>query len=194
MSSLIPVREVRKDGKHTWWEYTCECGQTKTIRRDSVVSGSTISCGCKRLVKSTTHGMTSSPEYQSWIGIKARCSNPELKDYAGRGITICPEWVSSFETFYKDMGPKPTGDYSVERKDNSLGYFPDNCIWATRTVQNRNRRTTRIATIGGVAKPLAEWCEILNVRYRIIISRVLRGWDEVTALQTPTSKRKQMWK
>lgn len=93
----------------------------------------------------TTHGKKYSSEYAVWRNIKARCrnkNNPSYKDYGGRGIDICDTWFNSFEEFYKEMGDKPSVLNSIERRNNNLGYFKDNCYWGTRTEQNRNRSTT----------------------------------------------------
>lgn len=82
----------------------------------------------------TTHGMTGSPEYETWLGMRRRCYNPNRSDYArygGRGITVSQEWKNSFEEFYRDMGPRPK-DHSLERIDNSKEYCKDNCVWASR--------------------------------------------------------------
>lgn len=70
-----------------------------------------------------------------------RCTNPKHKKYrhyGGRGITVCAKWMT-FENFYSDMGDPPSG-LTLERKNNELGYSLDNCIWATYSDQNRNRR------------------------------------------------------
>ena len=72
-----------------------------------------------------------------------RCTNSRNKDfhyYGGRGITVCAEWRNSFETFYRDMGPRPAPHLTIERVNNDLGYFKDNCVWATRLQQRHNRR------------------------------------------------------
>lgn len=93
-----------------------------------------------------THGMTNTSEYRSWHHMKGRCLNPkdyDYKNYGGRGIDICQDWVDSFESFYKDMGPKPSRNHSLERIDNSKGYNKENCKWATRKEQNNNQRKRR---------------------------------------------------
>lgn len=82
-------------------------------------------------------------EYGIWSCIKTRCYNvnsQDFKNYGGRGITVCDEWKNSFLAFYRDMGPRPSKDHSVDRIDNEKGYFKENCRWATKTEQARNRR------------------------------------------------------
>lgn len=91
------------------------------------------------------HGKISTTEYSSWSHMKNRCTNINNDSwdyYGGRGITICERWLS-FQNFYADMGDKPTPKHTVDRVDNSLGYFPKNCRWATRTDQARNRRKSK---------------------------------------------------
>lgn len=87
------------------------------------------------------HGLSKSPEYRAWADMRQRCSNPKstrFSRYGGRGISVCKSW-DSFEVFYFDMGDRPTPDHSIDRINNDLGYFKENCRWATRSQQQKNR-------------------------------------------------------
>ncbi|WP_328981757.1 hypothetical protein OG258_19885 [Streptomyces mirabilis] len=123
----------------------CDCGTPHTIRRDHW--GKAVkSCGClaKELisVRSTTHGMTKSPTYRTWVAMIQRCTNPGRSNYpyyGGRGITVCSRWRNSFEAFLQDMGERPDG-MTLDRVDTDGSYEPGNCRWATKNEQAQNQR------------------------------------------------------
>lgn len=123
--------------------------------------------------------------YMTWAGMLARCTNPKEKSYArygGRGIRVCVRW-RKFENFLADMGAKPAG-LTIERKDNSKGYSPTNCRWATVAEQNRNRRNVRRLTYEGHTQSMAEWAREFNLNPDTLASRLKAGWSVSAALVT----------
>ena len=123
-----------------------------------------------------THGHTTvragrrSPEYTSWRSMKDRCLNPDdyHKNYAR--VKICDRWKDSFEAFLEDVGPRPSLDHTLDRIDNSRGYEPGNCRWATRKEQACNRRNN---VIPGTS--VVDVCEELGIPIERFKSRRKRG-------------------
>lgn len=107
------------------------------------------------------------PEYNIWLAMKRRCYNstdPSYKRYGERGIKISKEWFYSFWDFYKDMGPRPSEEYTLERKNNNNGYCKENCKWATRKEQCRNRSSNAYVIYKGKQVTLAELSEITGIK------------------------------
>ena len=93
---------------------------------------------------SKSHLLSGTPTYRAWQSMKYRCYNPKFKqfsDYGGRGILVCLTWKDSFETFFEDMGERPSSKHSLERINNNEHYTKDNCKWATKVEQASNTRT-----------------------------------------------------
>ena len=101
-----------------------------------------------------------------WHGMKMRCYNPNAtgyKNYGGRGIKVCDEWLL-FSNFYKwAISQKDYNDFmTIERLDNDRDYCPENCTWITKSEQNKNRRNTHWVTYQGKKHSLNELSQILH--------------------------------
>lgn len=171
------------------WVCVCECGREANVRGGNLRNGHTTQCvPCSNSIKNTTHGQSRTSEYKIWVKLRRRCQNPEEPSYpwyGGRGILVSPEWDSSFDAFISSMGPRPSPEHTVERKNNALGYSSENCKWATRIEQARNKRSNRILTVDGVSKCAAEWGSQVGVSGSAIIQRVNSGWDHKRAIFQP---------
>jgi hypothetical protein len=131
------------------------------------------------------------PAYRVWINMKSRCLNPNATGfdlYGGRGISIHPSWLASFEKFLSDVGPRPTGSHTLDRIDVNGDYEPGNCRWATQTQQCRNMRVNHIVVIGGERMTLAEAAELAPVPYNTVLYRLKRGWHITDAITLPAHK------
>lgn len=147
---LTIISEAERDKrKDIFWLCKCECGKETTTRGVHLTKGLTKSCGCLirelNVQKWTTHGESHrTPEWRAWQNMKARCTNPKIKqwkDYGGRGISVCPEWGDSYEAFLAYVGRKPSPQHSLDRFPNNDGnYEPGNVRWATTKEQVNNRR------------------------------------------------------
>ncbi|MEV8032248.1 hypothetical protein [Streptomyces sp. NPDC086182] len=120
----------------------CDCGMEKVVFVDHL-GKSTHSCGCLNREVCATHGMSRSPEWMAWQGMRQRCTNPkslQWPNYGGRGIQVCDEWLNSFEAFLAEVGRRPTDGHSIDRIDTNGNYEPGNVRWATASQQQRNTR------------------------------------------------------
>lgn len=180
----------------------CLCGNQTTVRLAEFLSGRSSSCGCfkrklthKRFVK-TVDGNNSRSHalYSTWKGMKERCNNPNnvgFKYYGEKGIKVCSEWENSFETFVKDMGPKPSPEFMLERKNNDKGYSKSNVKWADKKEQMNHMRSNVVVEIDGVCMTVQRWAEKLGIPASRIRNRIHRGWDTVTAVTAPINAKRK---
>lgn len=131
------------DSHDAWYLFVCDCGNQKAIKGSSVTGGAVVSCGCvwKNHIRTHAirHDMYRSPEYQAYQNARMRVQDekPSIwKNYGGRGIEFR---FTSFEQWFKELGPKPSPKHSVDRIDNDGHYEPGNIRWATRREQNLNK-------------------------------------------------------
>lgn len=119
--------------------------------------------------------------YNSWRSMMARCYNEKTvnyQNYGGAGITVCVEWHNAdvFGAWAKSSGWFKGA--TLDRIDNSKGYSPENCRWATKKEQAYNRKSTHFITYNGETHNITEWAEILGVKRTLLLNRLSRGWSE----------------
>jgi hypothetical protein len=201
--TVILRKDIANDG-HILWLCKCKCGKEIIISSHSLKSGNTKSCGClqkelliKRLTK---HGhlknRKTSKTYNIWRDMIQRCTNSNYKEYkyyGGRGLTVCERWrgENGFINFLEDMGEPPGPEYQIDRINNNLGYYKENCRWTTAKQNSRNKRNNRFITLNDKTKCIAEWAEELIIYYRTILSRLRYGWSIEKALTTPVEKKNE---
>ena len=196
---LLLLKEVRMPhGKGTDAGYLCkcDCGNEKKVLRSNLLSGAVVSCGCfhkeAASKSSKKHGKSGDRVYSAWADMKSRCydkNHISYERYGGRGITVCDKWKNSFEAFYEDMGDPPADDYSIDRIDNNGNYEPGNCRWATPKQQSRNRRSCVMVEYNGEKMCITDLAEKLGMSAQLLRSRIKRGWDLDSAINTPPDTR-----
>lgn len=113
------------------------CGKPFRSALYSINGGYTKSCGCVGIQKvrdrMSKHGLYKHPLYHVWAAMKQRCLNPKNIQYiewGGRGITICPEWISDFVLFFNwAMNNGYQHGLRLDRENNDGAYSPENCRW-----------------------------------------------------------------
>lgn len=177
--------------RQSLWLCVCDCGQEKIVRMWYLVQGRSQSCGCSTAQflreKSTKHGLSHSRTFNSWASMIQRCQDlncPNYPQYGGAGVRVCERW-QVFQAFLDDMGERPAGT-SIDRIDNDGGYSPENCRWATRTEQARNRRYVHLLTFEGRTLSLSEWAREIGVPRHTLRYRLHHlGWTVERAFTTP---------
>lgn len=181
-------------GRSKYWWVKCECGNVRKISASSLKYDGQQSCGCQtgaQIAKSnTTHGKTGTLEFAIFYVMRDRCNNPNsvmYKDYGGRGIKVCDRWMehrAGLSNFLADMGPRPSRLHSLDRIDNNKGYSPENCRWATKKEQARNRSNNVFVEFKGKSQCLSAWAEEYGIHQSTLGSRLGRGWSMDKALST----------
>lgn len=150
----------------------CSCGVIKPVQANHLRSGASRNCGHNRVLKViksiTTHSQSQTKLYKVWNSMKQRCCNSNLKsykNYGGRGITVCNEWLY-FENFYNwaiQNGYKENVGLSIERIDNNGNYCPSNCKWANRYEQACNKRALNTSGVKGISWNTKRKCWVVQI-------------------------------
>jgi hypothetical protein len=83
-----------------------------------------------------------SPAYSSWSAMLSRTRSPSREVGYAYGVQVAERW-RSFDSFLADMGERPSNT-TLDRIDRTRPYEPGNVRWASKAVQSRNRKCTKL--------------------------------------------------
>ena len=186
-SRTVIERSTTVNTKNALWVCRCDCGAIDTIEGAKLRKGESKTClECKFIGHSkrmTIHGMTNTKLYKIWHGIKSRCADLEQPRYGGRGIKICSDWDSSFESFMTwCLANGYKQDLQIDRIDNDGDYCPQNCKFISRLENCCNKSNTIRLPDGGSAWLLAKSNGLKRHTFQ---KRIVLGWTPLKAATFP---------
>lgn len=201
IARLTLLKEIRA-GSGRKWECMCDCGNKLIVKESLIRDGSVKSCGCLKKEYAekgnVVHGYNKTRIQRIHHSMLRRCygkTHIHYKNYGGRGITICDEWLN------KENGLKNFGDWalqngyadnlSIDRINNNGNYCPENCKWSTQLEQRNNTRCNHIIEYKGEKLTLSQIARKYNILPSTLSTR-LRKWKDIKkCIETPVEKRKQ---
>jgi len=180
------------------WSCICDCGTIREVFQSGLSSGASTSCGCFRVEQLPSNRESAKGlrigcdrddnRYNVWSMMIQRCyekNHDSYEIYGGVGKSVCDRWLEKnavgFKNFCEDMGERPAG-YKLDRKNNDLGYFPENCRWVNDTTSVINRGLSRNNTSGvkGVTwnESYGKWVAQIGVNYSCVVLGYYDDWFE----------------
>jgi hypothetical protein len=179
-------------GRFSAWLCQCKCGKFSVIEGAQLGRSRRQSCGCIGRLSSTARSI------QSILNsIKSRCyrrSDPNFYRYGALGITVCKRWLDSAEAFVDDMGPRPSKEHTLMRRDLAENFTPENCFWGTKQDARRSQKRVGIRQISSIGKTLnlSQWAEELGISREAMRQRLNKclelGLDVSAAVTTPVGR------
>lgn len=178
----IPYMKIGAKRNRLFVSVQCQCGVVKEVRLDGLKNGHTVSCGCfNKLVSSLQkprlkHGLHSEPLYPIWKAMKQRCfnkNNKQYHNYGGRGITVCPEWITDFLSFYNwAIANGWQIGLDLDRRNNDGNYEPGNCRFVTQVVNANNKRNNKKYQFDGQWLTIPQIASQSNIKSSTIYRRI----------------------
>lgn len=139
------------------------------------------------------HGLSHTRIDSLYKSMKDRCYNPQnkrFKNYGGRGIKICSEWLDHKDSFFEwalnnGYNPEaPRGKSTIDRIDVNGDYSPTNCRFVDMVQQNNNRSNNHIISYNGEMHTIREWEKIKGFNSGTLWNRLMvLNWDIERALE-----------
>ena len=191
--TVVERGEKNKRGRHLWI-CKCDCGGIKEAEAYDLIRGKIKSCGCMVQKKNKEEKPESNRRKRTYhnpifpntahvlYGMQSRCYNkncPDYKNYGGRGIKICAEWmdkengVENFRKWCFDSGYKK--GLTIERINNDGDYCPENCKWATKAEQSVNKRNTIFVLYDDKYVPISTMAKETGLNYSQIRHKTKTG-------------------
>lgn len=175
------------------WNCRCECGATRKLYTSDLLGNHNITCGCGAGKQTLRHGFAAGESegkprhrfYRIWDGIRKRCTKPDddhYPRYGGRGVKLHWQNIDQFKddmfaSYEKHVEQFGELDTTIDRIDNDGDYCKENCRWATRKEQGRNRATNVHINYRGRKMTVSEYAEIKGVS-RLPIYSLLNRYSE----------------
>ena len=172
---LTVIKQLDTVQNKRYWLCKCRCGNAVRVPTSCLMSGVTRSCGCYQKDRASEVNTIFKCEKERHLGkilsnMKSRCYNPNIscyKNYGGRGITICDEWLNDTMNFVRwAMANGYEDGLEIDRIDNDGPYAPWNCRWVTRDIQSVNKRTNINLDVHGITRCCARWDKYFGMRKR----------------------------
>lgn len=154
----------------------CKCGKEFVVYKHNLTRNvdRIKSCGCAM----GSHHHSKTRCMKIFYGMRKRCYDKncaDYKNYGGRGIKIYSEWYKNCESFYNwAINSGYADNLTIERIDVNKDYCPENCRWATKIEQAKNKRNTIKVYYKGQMLTINEICNITGEKYNTVYMRYKR--------------------
>jgi len=193
--NLVVVGKTEPKHKERTYICKCDCGNEKIATSSSLFYGFATSCGCMKsahlkeaYLKTHDYKPFQNKDIvrlrQNMITRCYRKNSKSYKDYGGRGIIICDEWLNNHDAFEKwcmESGWKK--GLEIDRIDNEGNYTPENCRFVTKRDNCNNRRTSRMITAFGETLSMANTARKYDIKYCNLQRLLGKGIAPETAIK-----------
>ena len=192
------------------WGCLCECGNRVAVTAYNLSKGKTKSCGClqkeyatlpwdseqKKWIKRDTRSKDHPKLYALWSRIRYFSKLPNIKcKYVDRlrekGIAMLYQPWKSFEVFEQwavSNGWDESKNLRIQRRDKDIGWYPDNCIFASKEMGGF-KAGALLYTYQGRTMCLSHWAKEFNMDYHTLQRRIKYcDGDLEKAIQIPKVK------